>query len=715
MAPSIEINVDIGGTFTDCFATTVDGDVTTAKALTTHHNLSHGFMEAVEGLATQLDRTPDELLSQVSAIRYATTLGTNALIERTGPRLALITTMGYEDVVPIGRCRQWGDGQPAAQNRDLARAQRPEPLIPRERIAGLRERVDSSGAVLIPLSEDEVRERVQELVDLGARGFVVSLLWSFRNPEHELLVRRVIEEEYPSSYLGRFPVILAHEVSQKVGEYARSMTTIVDAYLHRFTGDKLSQLRDELRDRGFRGPLMLVHNSGGMAGLSRTTPLQTIHAGPVAGLYGSRHMAERFDFSKVVTTDMGGTSFDIGVVVKGSVRFYEFNPVVDRWRVQLPMMDIKAVGAGGGSIARFDDVFGVVVGPQSAGSTPGPACYGQGGNEPTVTDANLVLGYLDPETYHGGALALDVRRAERAIERRIAKPMGVDLLTAARTIRQVVDANMGDAIFKEVVLKGYDPRDFQMLSFGGGGPLHACGYAAVLGTGRVIVPPHSPVFSASGAAGLDLLHIYERSQHIVLFDPLFKTTLEDYSTFNDTVDEFVAQARRDFAEEGHGEDELSVTVELDVRSGGQLYLTTMTSPVARIAGKDDLAAVLQAYFAEYSDRFGDYALTREVGVSIETIRVRASVARHKWDVQQLPEPAEGVEAALRGSRDAWSEHVRAMVPHAIYDLAAIGAGHELAGPAILEGADTTVVVYDGWSARMDPFGFLHLTQQEASR
>ncbi|HEY8637628.1 MAG TPA: hydantoinase/oxoprolinase family protein [Solirubrobacteraceae bacterium] len=714
----MEINVDIGGTFTDCFATTSDGAVATAKALTTHHNLSQGFLEAVEGLARQLERAPDELLGDVQAIRYATTLGTNALIERTGPRLALLTTMGYEDVVPIGRCRQWGDGMPATQNRDLARARRPEPLIPREMIVGLRERVDQTGEVLIPLSEDEVRERVQDLVDQGARGFVVSLLWSFRNPEHELMVRRVIDEEYPSSYLGRFPVILAHEVSQKVGEYARSMTTIVDAYLHRFTGDKLSQLRDELRDRGFRGPLMLVHNSGGMAGLSRSTPLQTVHAGPVAGLFGARHLSDQLDLSKVVTTDMGGTSFDIGVVVEGSVRFYEFNPVVDRWRVQMPMMDIKAVGAGGGSIARYDDVFGVVVGPESAGSMPGPACYGHGGNEPTVTDANLVLGYLDPDTYHGGELPLDVRRADRAIARRIAKPMGSDVLAAARTIRQAVDANMGDAIFKEVVVKGYDPRDFVMFSFGGGGPLHACGYAAVLGIPRILVPPHSPVFSASGAAGLDLLHIYERSAHIVLFDPLFKTTLEAFSLVNDIVDGFIAQAERDFAEEGHGDDDLQLTVELDVRSGGQLYLTTMTSPLLRITSKDDLAEVLKAYFAEYSDRFGDYALTREVGASIETVRLRAAVERQKWELRRRPKPQLDVAATRAGERDAWSEAARAMVAHPVYDFAQWGPGHELTGPAILESADTTVVVYDGWTARMDDYGFLTLeahSTQEATR
>jgi N-methylhydantoinase A len=396
------------------------------------------------------------------------------------------------------------------------------------------------------------------------------------------------------------------------------------------------------------------------------------------------------------------------------VRFYEFNPVVDRWRVQMPMMDINAVGAGGGSIARHDPFKGVTVGPQSAGSVPGPACYGQGGTDATVTDANLVLGYLDPDYYHGGAMALDRRRAERAIERNVAKPMAVDVLEAARSIRTVVDNNMGDAIFKEIVLKGYDPRDFTMFSFGGGGPMHACGYAEVLGIDRVVVPPHSPVFSASGAAGLDLLHIYERSQHIVLFDPLFKTTLEDFGPFDATVDEFVAQARAEFAEEGYGADEVTVTLELDVRSGNQLYVTTIKSPVLRLESRDDLAAVLQAYFAEYSDRFGEFALTREVGVSIETIRVRASVESARWDVSRLPAADGDVETARKGERDCYWEAARAMQATPVYDHDRIGPGHEVAGPAVLEGADTTVLVAPGWTARMDDYGFLTLSKEEAA-
>ncbi|MCU0258256.1 MAG: hydantoinase/oxoprolinase family protein [Solirubrobacteraceae bacterium] len=707
----MEINVDIGGTFTDCFATTADGAVATAKALTTHHDLALGFMRALEDIAGHLGCEVDELLGRTEAIRYATTLGTNALIERSGPRLGLITTMGHADTVPIGRCRQWGDGLPTALTRDLARAQRPEPLVPPEQIVEVRERIDSTGAVVMPLDDEEVRERIGDLVDAGVRGFVVCLLHAHVNPRHELEIRRLIQEEYPSSYLGRFPVVLSHEVSRRSGEYVRSMTAIIDAYLHRFTADRLSALRDDLRSRGYRGQLLLVHNTGGMGTLARTTPVRTVHAGPVSGLHGSRHLAAAFGYDKLVTTDMGGTSFDVGVVVQGSVRFYEFNPVIDRWRVQVPMMDIKAIGAGGGSIARLDPVAGIAVGPQSAGSIPGPACYGQGGTEPTVTDANLVLGYLDAGGYHGGALALDRRRAERAIERRIAKPLGIDVLDAARRIREVVDERMGSEIFREVTLKGYDPREFTVFSFGGGGPLHACGYASVLDAAKVVVPPHSSVFSASGAAGLELLRIYERSAWMVLFNPLTKQLFTDYERFNAIAGEFRERAIRDFGEDGFDADRIATSLELDVRSTGQLNVITIASPVERMQDENDLAAILQAYFEEYGDRFGDLALTREVGVSIDAIRLRAWIPREPWRLSPLATVDRGVDAARRPGREAWWPGT-GLVETPVYDYAALGPGHELAGPAIVEAADTTVLVAPGWTGRMDEYGFFTIHKEQ---
>ncbi|OLT40003.1 hypothetical protein BJF85_06580 [Saccharomonospora sp. CUA-673] len=708
----MEINVDIGGTFTDCLATAHDGTVRTAKALTTHHDLSIGFLRAVGDIAAEVGTDVDGLLTDTHAIRYATTLGTNALIERNGPRLGLLTTRGHEDTVPIGRCRQWADGLPATATRDLSRAKRPEPLVEPEQIAALTERVDSRGEVLMPLDPEEIRDRVGDLVDQGVRGFVVCLLNAHINPEHEKLVREIIEEEYPNVYLGRFPTILSHEVSQRAGEYARSMTATINAYLHRFTSDRLSSLRDELRGRGYRGELLLVHNSGGMGSLAGTTPIQTVHAGPVSGLYGSRHLAHSKGFGKVVTTDMGGTSFDVGIVVDGSVRFYDFHPVIDRWHVQIPMMDIAAIGAGGGSIARVDPITGIAVGPESAGSDPGPACYGQGGTEPTVTDANLVLGYLDPDNYHGGKLPLDRRRAERAIERRIAKPLGVSVLEAARQIRKVVDEAMGAEIFKGVTVKGYDPREFAVFSFGGGGPMHACGYARALDAREVVVPPHSSVFSASGAAGLERLHIYERSAWMVLFNPVVKQLYGDFDAFNSIVDEFSARAESDFAGQGYGRDDIETVVELDMRSTGQLYVITIASPVRRLETQDDLAAIIKTYFEEYGDRFGDLALTKEVGISIDAIRLRAWIPRPAPRQAELATTGEPVSRARKATRECWWAGRQTSVDTEIYDYAALGPGHRLAGPAIVEAPNTNIVVEPGWTGEMDEYGFFTMRQED---
>ena len=322
-----------------------------------------------------------------------------------------------------------------------------------------------------------------------------------------------------------------------------------------------------------------------------------------------------------------------------------------------------------------------------------------------------MLGYLDPERYHGGELELDRRRAERAIERKIAKPLGVDVVEGARVIRQVVDEAMGAEIFKEITLKGYDPREFTVFSFGGGGPLHACGYAEALQVANVVVPPHASVFSASGAAGLELLHIYERSVWFVLFNPLTKQTFENFDDFNEIVDEFRTEAQRDLAGAGYAAEGIRYSLELDIRSTGQIHVITIASPVDRLESKADLAAVIQAYFEEYADRFGDLALTREIGVSIDAVRLRAWIPREPQALAKAAPVERGVDAARRGARECWwSPDGFAETP--IYDYAALGSGHVVPGPAVIEAADTTILVNPFWSASMDEYGFLTVARED---
>jgi N-methylhydantoinase A len=353
------IAVDIGGTFTDCFVVW-DEQYLQVKALTTHHNLAIGFNEAIDNACDQLDITREHLMQEVDSVRYATTLGTNALIERRGPKVGLLCTHGFEATVPVARCRGYAEGLPKEEARDLTNATRPEPLVPATMIRGVRERLDHRGNILMPLDEDNARAQIRALVDNGVEAIVISLANSVANPEHELRLQEIILEEYPAYMLGSIPVVLGHLVAGRRGEYVRTSSSIVDAYLHATMYHAMSQLELNLRDSGHEKPMLLVHNTGGMAQLNSTDALQTVHSGPVAGVYASEELARQGGMGNVVATDMGGTSFDIGIVVEGGYKHYNFTPVIDRWMVTTPMIHLVTLGAGGGSIAKYDRLFDAI-------------------------------------------------------------------------------------------------------------------------------------------------------------------------------------------------------------------------------------------------------------------------------------------------------------------------------------------------------------------
>ncbi len=480
--------VDIGGTFTDCFIEW-EGRHLEGKALTAHHNLAVGFLEAVANAAAELAVPLEEVLARVDAVRYGTTLGTNALIERRGPRIGVLVTMGFESLISLSRGRGYGEGLPRHLQVDLLRATRPQPLVAPGLVVGIQERIDAVGYVLLPLNVEDVRVKIRRLVDEGVQVFVVSLVNSVVNPAHEEQIEEIIRDEYPSSLLGSYPVILSHRISRRKSEYARTMAAVICGFLHEHMFYALGNLEDALRERGYRKPVLLIHNTGGIASLESTHALQTIHSGPVAGLAAAQHLAREYDIPVVVATDMGGTSFDIGIMQAVGSWIYDFQPVVDRWRVSTPMVYLRTLGAGGGSIARYERLWRTVeVGPESAGSDPGPACYGRGGTQPTVTDANLILGYLDPEYYADGRLQLDPLLAELTLEEHVAQPLGISVIEAARQIKRKVDAKMADAIFKEVATRGFDPRKVVLVSYGGAGPAHCCGFARELTVRSVVFP-----------------------------------------------------------------------------------------------------------------------------------------------------------------------------------------------------------------------------------
>lgn len=444
------IDIDVGGTFTDLVLTWGD-ERYVAKSPTTPYDLSVGFLNVLNAGVEQLGRPLDSVLPEIEIVRYSTTVAMNRLIERKGPRLGLITTEGHEDAALIGRGAQWTDGTRIGERRNLAVQSKPVPLVERDMIVGIKERVDSAGNVLRALDEDDVRRKLRELVDRGARAIAVSLLWSFQNPSHEQAVRRIIREEYKGYHVGYLPVVLSHEVVGKVGEYERTMTAILDAYLQTSIKFELETTWDQLRTYGYTGTFLLTHNTGGSAEIFKTTASRTFNGGPVSGLMGCYHIGKALGFPNVIASDVGGTSFDTGMVVDASVRSYEFRPIIDRWMVGISMLQTATMGAGGGSIAWINDLLGgrLEVGPRSARSYPGPACYDLGGTEPTVTDADVALGYIAPDGYFGGKMPLNKDKAIDAIKSRVAEPLGLSVDQAAAMIRRIVESNMASAIKRE--------------------------------------------------------------------------------------------------------------------------------------------------------------------------------------------------------------------------------------------------------------------------
>ncbi len=711
MTSSVEI--DIGGTFTDCYVRLDDREVW-CKARTTPFDLSQGLSRAIADAAERLGLTASELVSQTQILRYSTTLAMNKLIERKGPRLGLIMTEGFEDTVLIGRASQWSDGIPFKEQRNIAGADKPQPLIPKDLTVGVKERVDYRGEIVRPLDEDHFLAQLDRLVDAGVRGFVVSLLWSFMNPTHERRIQELIEREYNDTYLGSMPVFLSSQVSPRKLEYTRTTMTILNAYLHQSMYEELIGIGQELRRGGYRNPMMMVHNTGGMASVFRSAAVHTYNGGPVAGLMGSSTLGRDYGYDNVVVTDMGGTSFDIAMVVEGSTRFYQFAPTIDRWTIDATILDSRSIGSGGGSVARVDPLLGnrLEVGPESAGSVPGPAAYDQGGREPTVTDADLVLGYLSPTRFHGGQLTLSQRRAERAIRERVAKPLGIDVPAAAVLIRRIIDARMGAEIYKETVLKGYDPRDFVIFAAGGAGPVHCCGYAEAAGMHKVVIFPFSSTFCAYGSSTMDVLHVYERSRRLSLLTAVHGVWSEDYAGFNSVVDGLRELARRDFAGEGFDPDQVRYALELDMKFGGQLNVKRVASPVLAVGSEADMRQIYAAFEKEFSEAYSPLGLNPDAGVEIDAFVLKASLPQAHDPRPGRPAGPADPAAAQTGSRPAWFSDDAGWTETPVFEMAQLQPGHSFTGPALIESDDTTVVVAPGWSCRVDERGGIVLTHDE---
>ncbi|MDN6438321.1 MAG: hydantoinase/oxoprolinase family protein [Corynebacterium nuruki] len=694
------ISVDIGGTFTDCFFAW-DGIYVESKSLTTHHNLAIGFNAALDNACSRAGLDREDVLRQVDSVRYATTLGTNALIEGKGPRVAAIVTHGFEDTIHISRSKGYGAGLDDQKQGDMADAQRPEPLVPRNLVRSVRERVDAVGEILVPLDREDVRTQVRELVDNGAEAIVVALTNSTENSSHEQEILEVILDEYPAHELGAIPVLLSSQVSGRKGEYVRAQSTIIDAFLHETMFHALGQLSQNLRDAGYAKPMMVIHNSGGMAQPNSTDALQTIHSGPIAGVGGAEHLSESTNMGAVVAMDMGGTSFDIGMVPEGGVQHYDFQPTIGRWLVSVPMIHLNTLGAGGGSVATFDRIHKTVqVGPESAGSDPGPACYDRGGMSPTVTDADLLLGYLDPENYANGFIRLNPKRSRFVFEDDLCDELDLDPVEAAKVVKRTVDEQMAIGIEMELRSRGGMVEDYTMIAYGGNGPLHACGIAEHAGISRILFPPFASVFSALGAGNLSPLHIHERSAYVVLYDPITRTLYDEYEHFNAYVEELERRGRDDLERQGYDTTSVRHRLEMDMRYGNQLATTAVSFDINRIDSVGDVLEVIRKFSDIYGQRYGEGTQAPEAGVRVQTIRVASYIDGEVVNFDQLTIGGDRTAPDPVGHRKIAFVDEEDLVETPIYDASALQDNYVVHGPAVITTESTTYLIEPGW--RIEP-------------
>ncbi|MCC7425835.1 MAG: hydantoinase/oxoprolinase family protein [Alphaproteobacteria bacterium] len=680
---SYRLGIDIGGTFTDF--TLVDdasGTVRVAKVLTTPHQPELGVFDGI----ARLEASVEGFLAPTQAAIHATTLVTNAIITRSGARTALITTDGFRDILEMAREVRY----------DLYDMfiRYPAPLVPRRLRIGVRERVMADGRVLEPLQEQDVREAAKLFRAEGVEAVAVCLLHGYANPAHELRIAAILAEEMPDAV-----VSLSYQVHPEPKEYERTSTTVVDAYVKRLTATYLDRLADGLRARGYRDSLYMMLSNGGTAtaDIAKRFPVRIVESGPAAGVEAAIFFGARIGLSSLLAFDMGGTTAKLCIVENGRAsrtRHYEVDRV-HRFKagsglpVAVPVYDLLEIGAGGGSIARVNDLGLIQVGPESAGSDPAPACYGLGGLDPTVTDADLVLGYLNPDFFLGGAMRLDKAKAEAAMQARVAEPAGLDAARAAAGIHAIVNETMAAAGRVYVADKGKAARDLALVVTGGAGPLHAAGLARRLGCPRVVVPPYPGVMSSMGLLAAPIAFEASRA---------FRRRLAalEVAELARAFAGLAAEAVANLPPGAPGE----IRRTADLCYHGQDHALEVA--LERAPDDPGIPALLaERFIAAYEALYGK--VDDDNPIEIAALRVEA---RRVQPAPTVAAPAAPVAGAPHHRRPAWQFDTDRFEPTPVYRRGDLSVGQEVAGPAIIEERESTTVIFRGDRLRVDASGAL---------
>ncbi|TKJ41475.1 5-oxoprolinase [candidate division LCP-89 bacterium B3_LCP] len=690
----MRIGIDVGGTFTDIVGFDDDsGQIHYAKTLTTPHDLTQGVIQGINDLLSEAGiegSSPNRENPSIQGVVHGTTIGTNALIEKKGALTGLITTEGFRDVLEIGRVQR-----PPEALYDFT-VDNPPPLVPRFLRLEVKERVGADGSVVVPLDGDSVRKSVRFLKEQGVKSIAVCLLFSFLNDNHEKRVADIITAEIPDAF-----VTLSSIISPEFREYERTSTTVLNAYLLPIIKKYLDDLSRRLKGEYLVNDLRIMQASGGSmtVKVARERAINTVNSGPAGGALAGAFMGSIVGEPKLITVDMGGTSFDIGLVEDGKPKVSS-DGVLEDYPAKIPMVNIYAIGAGGGSLARVEPGGVLEVGPQSAGADPGPVCYGHGGQQPTVTDANLVLGRLNPDYFLGGRIHLEVEAAKEAMQDKIASPMGLTLEETAAGILRVINAKMAKGITTRTTQKGLDIREFALMAFGGAGALHAAEIAEELGMTRVVVPPYAGNLSALGLLVADARHDYTKT--IMLKDDDLKV-----GNIAEVLEELQQEGYRQLHAEGIPDERASFILSADLRLEGQSYDLNVVFPDFK--GKCT-RKVLDRIVKDFHRLHEQVYAFKAVDEVTEWVNLRVTAIGHAAELN-LPELKPGAGEKPRPKRRHQVYFFgKGFKEVPVYERSEFAPGDAVKGPCLIEEIISTTVLPPGWDLAVDKSGCLLLNK-----
>jgi N-methylhydantoinase A len=690
---SFAVGVDIGGTFTDAVVIDAEGAIVTGKAPTTPAELAGGFFDAVEDAGRQIGLDLKTLLAGTNVLNHGTTTGINALVTGATAKVALVTTAGHEDAIRIMNERGRALGASLQEILDWSITSRPDPIIPRQQVVEIHERVDSLGDVVVPLSEGELERVADEVAAIGAEAVALCLMWSFSNNAHELELKRYLSDRLPG-----LPISCSHEVAPRIGLYPRAVTTIMNASLAPLMTEYVENIATRASELGFSGEVMFVQNDGGLVPASETIrfPIITMRSGPVAGVVGTAVVSEWFGDPDVLVADMGGTTLDVGVISGGKAHHRD-EDVVERHLIHSRVVDVESIGAGGGSIAWADPQTGALrVGPQSAGATPGPICYGRGGTEVTVTDADLVLGVLNPDRPLSGGVKLDYGAALEGL-RLLGEKVGLDPIECAAGVVEVVDSHMEDLVRRVTVQRNQDPRDLSLWAYGGASGAHAGLFSRELHVKRVVFPlgDTASVWSALGCTLLRQRREFQTS--VFLGQPW---DLEQISHWLELLDERAAEyARKGAIEEGG----YRLVRSANLKYGLQVHEVEVALPEGQIdeAWAHNLAT---EFGRAYERQFGEGTGYSGTGVTMTGLRV----VLESTDRSDVPETVSSAEndggGIVGGVRDVFWRELGTWAETPILAGPDLRPGARIDGPAVIEYPHTTLVARPGQALCVEPSG-----------